>query len=112
MNRFGSGINDPVIGRIDGDPANIAFQHPIPVPPRVSGTIEAVESYARKNDLWVVLASVSGVDDFLFEVGLEFPRTSHGGPNISDSPKDDHSRLRACIETIRFGHNGLLQLFN
>src|SRR4030095_14862929 len=99
MNRFGSGVNDPVIGRIHGDPANIAFQHPIPVPPRVSGAIEAVESYSRKNDLWILLAPVNRIDDFFFEVGLEFPRTSHGGPNISNAPKDDHSRLSPRVET-------------
>src|SRR5215510_16574793 len=105
INRLGSSVNDPVIGRIHGDPANIALEHPIPVPSVVSGAIEAVESYSRENDLWILLTSIDGIDDFFFEVGLEFPRTSHGGPDISDAPKDDHSRLSSCIKTIRFGHD-------
>src|SRR5215510_2959080 len=109
MNGLGTSINDPVMGRIHGDPANIAFQHPIPVPPVVSGAIETVESYSCENDLWILLTSINGIDDFFFEVGLEFPRTSHGGPDISDTPKNDHSRLSSCIETIRFGHNRFLQ---
>src|SRR5262244_868501 len=112
MNRFGSSVNDPIIGGIHGDPANIALEHPIPVPPVVSGAIETVESYSRENDLRILLTSINRIDHFFFEVGLEFPRTSHRGPNISDTSKDDHSRLRPCIETIRFGHNRFLQLFN
>src|SRR5262249_49479291 len=100
MNWLGSSVNDPVIGGIHGDPANIAFQHSIPVPPVVSGAIEAVESYSRENDLWILLTSINRIDDFFFEVGLEFPRTSHGGPDISAAPKDDHSRLSPRIETI------------
>src|SRR5262245_1843341 len=111
MNRLGSSVNDPVIGRIYSDPANIALQHPIPVPPVVSGAIEAVESHSCENDLWILLTSINGIEDFFFEVGLEFPPTSHRGPNISDTSKDDHSRLSPCIETIRFGHNRFLQLF-
>src|SRR5262245_14036381 len=105
MNRLGSSVNDPIIGGIHGDPANIAFQHPIPVPPVVPGAIETVESYSRENDLWILLTSINGIDDFFFEVGLEFPRTSHGGPTISAAPKEDHSRLSSCIKTIRFGHD-------
>src|SRR5262245_22924128 len=97
MNRFGSSVNDPVIGRIYSDPANIALQHPIPVPPVVSGAIETVESYSRENGLWILLTSIDGIDDFFFEVGLEFPRPPHGGPDISNAPKDDHSRLSPCI---------------
>src|SRR5262249_42439694 len=105
MNRLGSSVNDPVIGGIYGDPANIAFQHPVPVPRVVPGAIKAVESYSRENDLRILFTAINGVDDFFFEVGLEFPRTSHGGPDISDAPKDDHSRLSPRIETIRFSHD-------
>src|SRR5262249_22526946 len=110
--RLGSSVNYLVIGRIHGDPANIALEHPIPVPSVVSGAIEAVGSYFRENDLWILLTSIDGIHDFFFEIGLEFPRTSHGGPNICDSTKSDHPRLSPCIETILFGHNRFLQLFN
>src|SRR4029077_21194252 len=109
MNRFGAGVNDPVIGGTHGDPANIASQHSIPMPPGVSGAIETVKSYACKNRLRIMLASVNGIDDLFFEVGLEFPRTSHGGPNVTDAAKNNHSRLRPRIESICFSHSCCLQ---
>src|SRR5215813_8165164 len=111
MNRFGASVNDPVIGRIHGDPANIAFQYSIPMPPGVSGAIETVESYAGKNRLRTLFTSVNGIDDLFFKVRLELPRTSHGGPNVSDTTKNDHSRLRPCIEAICFSHTAASKIF-
>src|ERR1700756_1976008 len=110
MNRFGAGVNDPVIGRIHGHPANIAFQHSIPMPPGVSGAIETIKSYAGKNCLRTLLTSVNGIDDLFLEVRLEFPRASHGGPYVSDAAKNDHSRLRSRIQSIGFSHNCFLQV--
>src|SRR5262249_57122737 len=104
MNRFGASVNDPVIGRIHGDPANIAFQYSIPMPPGVSGAIETVESYAGKNRLRTLFTSVNGIDDLFFKVRLELPRASHRSPNVSDAAKNDNSPLRPCIESISFRH--------
>src|SRR5262249_56183081 len=68
VNRLGSSVNDPVIGGIHGDPANIALQHPIPVPTVVSGAIEAVESNSRENDFWILLTSITTLDNFFFKL--------------------------------------------
>src|SRR5215470_13368265 len=104
MNRFGAGVNDPIIGRIHGDPANIAFQYSIPMPPGVPGAIEAVKSYTSKNRLRTLLTSVNGIDDLFFEVRLELPRSSHRSPNVPDAAKNDHPGLRPRIESICFSH--------
>src|SRR5687768_15738298 len=58
MNRFSSGIDHSIIGRVDRDPANVALERPLPVFAGIFSAIQTVESHPGKNNLGRALAAV------------------------------------------------------
>ena len=110
MHRLRAGVNDALIGRIDRNPSDIAFKHPLPVASRVFGTIETVECNSGKNGFGTLPTTVHGIHDLIFEIGLKLARAAHRSPDISDAAKNDHSRLCSRIESIGFSHKSPPQL--
>src|SRR5688572_12917547 len=104
MNRFGSGVNDAIISWVNRHPSNIAFEGALPMPAGILSAVQTVKGYACKDNLLRMFTSVNGIHHTIFEVRLKLPRTAHRSPNISDPPKQNHSRLSTRIESVGFSH--------
>src|SRR6185295_10575630 len=98
MHGLGSRVNDPLIGRIDSGPSDVAFEHPLPMASVILRAIQAVEGHSSKNGLGTLPAAVDGIDDLVFEIRLELARPSHRSPDVSHAAKQNHAGLRARIK--------------
>ena len=82
VNRFDTHIDDMLIRGIDGDGADVAFEHPAPTLTGIFGAIETVLSDAEIDDVGSTAEPVYGIDGAGLERnGNTIPGTIFGTPD-------------------------------